>query len=420
MFNKIKLAARMGIAGLIFVQAIIFCPLVTLARADYVTLHFMQEDIRVVLHTLSVLSGTNIIIDDSTAKESPSITINLDNVPFETALELIAETKGLSYHRVDNTIMFERADISDSVIIPMQYTNAEEIKKAVTSASEGMKLKVDVDVPSNSLVVSGSSLGVRRLKNILIDLDKPIQQIELEAKVVAISKSATKDLGVKWEWDQFPKDPSFNSSSESSTTTTGTSTSSSSSTTVTRSTSLSNETPGIIKVGRYEFYFSGTLSAMVSKGDAKILSRPKVTTVNGKEAKIMVGDRVPVQTETVSNGTTSTSVTYYDTGIKLTYTPIIGADGQITAKVHTEVSSATLVSDIKQYKITTREADTNVRVRDGETIVIGGLIGSTSSESMQKVPFLGDLPLVGGLFRNTSKTGDESEVVIFLTPRIIK
>ena len=100
--------------------------------------------------------------------------------------------------------------------------------------------------------------------------------------------------------------------------------------------------------------------------------------------------------------------------------PRVNGEGQITVRVHTEVSDAALVPDIKAYKINTREAETHVRLKDGETMVIGGLIRNDETGAVTKVPFLGDLPLLGGLFRNITKTNNETEVVIFLTPHIVK
>lgn len=396
-----------------------------LAKPAAVSLNFVQEDIRVVLHTLSLLSGTNMIIDESVAKDSPTITIRLDNVPFDKAVDLIAQAKGLTYHNTENAIIFERSDIGDSAIIKLQYADALDVKKSLAGATDGLKLKVDTDIPANALVLTGSSLGISRVKAMVGELDKKPQQVLMEAKVVAISKSATKDLGIQWSWDEAPKTYEYEAPTYSYDASTKTYIQQTPGK-ITRHTNVGNAYPGIIQFGRspdghpYEFYYSAKINALVSNGNAKILSQPKVVTINGKEARILVGDRIPVQTSTVANGTTSTSTSYVDTGIKLTYTPVVGADGQITARVHTEVSTPQLVSDIKQYQITTREAETNVRMKDGETLVIGGLIGSQQSKTFTKIPFLGDLPVLGSLFKNVSNSGSESEIVIFLTARVVE
>nr|WP_092068126.1 secretin N-terminal domain-containing protein [Dendrosporobacter quercicolus]NSL46957.1 type II and III secretion system protein [Dendrosporobacter quercicolus DSM 1736]SDL70474.1 type IV pilus assembly protein PilQ [Dendrosporobacter quercicolus] len=419
------LCAKLVLAFAVSVMSWFIVMPACLAKPVSVSLNFVQEDIRVLLHTLSMLSGTNMIIDESVAKESPTITIRLDNVPFDEAVDLIAQAKGLTYHKTENAIIFERSDIGDSAIVRLQYVNALDVKNSLAGATEGLKLKVDTDIPSNALVLTGSSLGISRVKGMVGELDKKPRQVLMEAKVVAISKSATKDLGIQWSWDETPKTYDYEPATFSYDASTKTYIQQSPEK-ITRHTSVGNGYSGIISFGRspdglpYEFYYSAKINALVSNGNAKILSQPKVVTVNGKEARILVGDRIPVQTSTVANGTTSTSTTYVETGIKLAYTPVVGADGQITAKVHTEVSTPQLVSDIKQYQITTREAETNVRMKDGETLVIGGLIGSQQSKTVSKIPLLGDLPILGSLFKNVSNSGSEAEIVIFLTARVVE
>lgn len=415
------LTAKLRIKSALVTSILILQVSVCQGSSPTVSLNFIQEDIRIVLHTLSILGGINIVIDESVAKNSPYITIRLDRVPLEDALDLIAQTKGLLYRKTENAVIFERSDIAEPYIVKLQYANAEDVKTSVSAAAEELKLKIGADTQSNALIIAGSPTGVLRMKQIIRELDARLLQVELEAKVIAINESATKQLGVEWSWDETPKayeyqPPSVDSSSGKIT----------KPATITRHTPVGNGYPGIIQYGRspdgmpYEFYYSAKINALVSKGEAKVLSRPKVTTVSGKEARILIGDRIPVQTETVANGTTSISTTYLDTGIKLTYTPVIGADGRISARVHTEVSTPQLVADTKQYQITTREAETYVSMKDGETMIIGGLIDSQASETISKIPFLSDLPILGNLFKNVQRTGGNSEIVIFLTPHIIQ
>ena len=115
----------------------------------------------------------------------------------------------------------------------------------------------------------------------------------------------------------------------------------------------------------------------------------------------------------------ATSIEYKDAGIILKYTPRVNADGSITATIHTEVSTPQYVSDLKAYRFNTRSADTTVTVRDGEPMVIGGLIGAEESKSLSKIPFLGDLPILGALFRNHKSGKSESELMIFLTAHVL-
>ncbi|QJW48197.1 MFS transporter [bacterium BFN5] len=183
---------------------------------------------------------------------------------------------------------------------------------------------------------------------------------------------------------------------------------------------------GTIRFGRspggypYEMYYQFKINALVTDGKANVLAKPKITTINGKEAVINIGGEVPISVTTISDNTTTTSVEYKEAGIILKYTPRINADGYITATVHTEVSSPVYVEALKAYRFNKRSADTEVRLKDGETMVIGGLIGKEEAKNFSKVPFLGDLPILGSLFRNSNNTKNESEVVIFLTAHIVK
>ena len=137
------------------------------------------------------------------------------------------------------------------------------------------------------------------------------------------------------------------------------------------------------------------------------------------EALINIGGEVPVPTQSVTNSTTTTTYTYRQAGIILRCTPRIHEDGRITATVHTEVSSPLYVEDIKAYRFQNRSADTTVSLRDGETMVIGGLIGSDESRTLSKIPFLGDLPILGAFFRSVRQSRSESEIMIFLTAHVI-
>ena len=142
-------------------------------------------------------------------------------------------------------------------------------------------------------------------------------------------------------------------------------------------------------------------------------------TIPGKEASIFIGDHIPVQTEKHDSSGSYTATEYLDAGIKLQYAPIISEDGKmVTASVHTEVSMPVLISELKNYRITSRTADTNVRMYSGETLVIGGLISEEQQRTMQKVPFLSKIPLLGELFKNRSRSHSKTEVLLLLTPHI--
>jgi len=389
---------------------------VAVAAPQSINLNFMDEDVRVVLHTLATIENVDMIIDDSI---KGNITLKISNITFENALALITSAKGISYRKIGDSYIIEPADMGITEVYKLRYIRAVDIKKSLEPIMGSLKLKAEIDEVSNSLLVSGPPTGCARIKALLAELDNPQQQVTLEAKVVAINKSKTKDLGIDWSWDVTPQYPEVETTDEVRD-------SNGNVTTPAKTTITRTAHKGTIKFGSspagvpYEFYYQAKISALISNGNAKVLASPKVTTINGKEARILIGDHIPVLTEKTENGKTTTTVEYVDAGIKLTYTPTITADGTVTAKVRTEVSTPTLVSDIKNYRITTREAETTVCMKDGETMVIGGLIGSEESKTNGGVPFLSELPLVGTLFKSVHNSKSETEVIIFLTAHTSK
>ena len=252
------------------------------------------------------------------------------------------------------------------------------------------------------------------MREIISALDREPQQVSLEARVVAVSKEAAKQLGVDWSWSSLPQYPRAQYDrggswrvGERNAGTGGTS------------------APGIIRFGRgpeglpYEFYYSAAIRALITEGKAKMLARPNVTTIQGREALINIGAEVPVPRVATSNNVTTTGIEYREAGIILRYTPRVTADGNIVARVHTEVSTPVYVEDLKAYRFQKRSADTTVRLKNGETMVIGGLIDSDESRSLSKIPFLGDLPVLGAFFRSVRTSRTETELMIFLTAHVL-
>ncbi|WP_296771990.1 secretin N-terminal domain-containing protein [Selenomonas sp.] len=302
--------------------------------------------------------------------------------------------------------------------VPKVNNKAE---KAGEKKLEERSSRVLVDESAGKVLFYGTDAEAQRIQEALRQVDVPAKQVSIEAKVVALSKNAAKNLGVEWEWSKVPKYPDRRKSY--------------------RHEGRSNERvdyemrryyngktediPGIIQFGHgpegqpFEFYFGAKLNALVSDGKAKILARPNITTIQGHEAVINIGGDVPVPTQTVTETSTTNTMTYRQAGIILRCTPRVNDEGQITAEVHTEVSTPELVTDLKAYRFQRRSADTMVRLRDGETMVIGGLIGSEESRSISKIPFLGDLPILGAFFKSVRHSHTESEVMIFLKAHVL-
>jgi type IV pilus assembly protein PilQ len=431
-------------------------------------MNIVNGEVRDVLTALAGIGQINMVVDDSV---SGTITIQLKNTPYDTALNLVCKTKGLTYHEVDDVLVVGFPDqigrgFGSVHIFKLKFINPDSVKETIFSILFGEKKgerkveessgsknvsalkskgstgsstlavgskfseksteldRLTIDYATNSLILYGTSLEADKIQKILDELDIPYKQVSLEAEIVAINKDKSKDLGIEWFWESTPQYAEYTSAESEVVYDANKNPVGIHVTEPAKVTRKSNS--GVIQFGRnpegypYEFYYQAKINALVSNGNAKVLAKPKVITINGKQAQILIGDRIPVLVEKVENGETKTTTEYVDAGIKLIYTPRINTDGLITVNVRTEVSSPTLVSEMKAYKITTREAETTVRLKDGETMVIGGLIGSTDSETKKAVPFLSDLPILGALFKNLSKSKTETEVVIFLTPRIVK
>ena len=224
---------------------------------------------------------------------------------------------------------------------------------------------------------------------------------------MALSNNASRSLGIDLTWSQFP--PATQSSTSTSSTTFF---------------PIGIVTGGDGKI--YNFGVNATLNALVTSGDGKILARPNVMTFNGNKATIFIGDQLPIITPSTTGGTTTNTTSYKNAGISLSYVPRINDDDFITASVFVEVSTPTMVTlgsgsgATQAYQITTRSAQTNVRMKDGDTLVIGGLISSSDTKNMSKVPILGDLPMLGKLFQSVTRGKIETEVVIFLKAKIVK
>ena len=425
-----------------------------LAYSPTVTMSVADANLGIVLAEVARMGKANIVIN---VKPAETITVTFDRVPFETALYYIARTKGLSIDKKNgNTYVVTSAEemekgFREVKVFPLKYARADHIKNVIvgggksdsefavenpgastgtdagtlkvsaggaTASSankEGMKgLVINTDASTNSLIAFGTPEQIDKMYRLLQELDVPYQQVLLEAQMVSLSKNASKALGIDWNWG------ALTSSSAS------TSTSSSSTSTTTSYFPMFMVTGGDGKT--YSMGVNTALNALITSGDGKLLARPNVLTFNGNKATIFVGDQLPIVTPnaSTSGGSITYTTSYKNAGITLSYVPRINEDNQISASVFVEVSTPVSVTlDVggqktTAYQITTRSAQTNVRMKDGDTLVIGGLISSSDVKSFNKVPLLGDLPVLGKLFQSISKSKNETEVVIFLKAKIVK
>ena len=406
------------------------------AAAAPVTIDVTGGDVRSVLLAVARMANLPLIIDDAV---TGSVTAHLTGEG-EEVLRLIAAARGIHIERHGAVFLALSADARTENrrvhSYTVRYADPEELahavnlsltgegKRAIVSKNNEERLnegsdsdtqrRVLVDRATNTLLFYGTESEALSVREIISALDVAPQQVSLEARVIAISKQAAKELGVDWSWSSIPQYPKTERDAgghwqvgERNTGMGGT------------------NIPGIIRFGRgpegvpFEFYYSAAIRALITDGRAKMLARPNITTVQGHEALINIGAEVPVPRTTTSNTVTTTGIDYREAGIILRYTPRVTADGNIVARVHTEVSTPVYVEDLKAYRFQKRSADTTVRLKDGETMVIGGLIDSDESRALSKIPFLGDIPILGAFFRSVRTSKTETELMIFLTAHVL-
>lgn len=301
--------------------------------------------------------------------------------------------------------------IQDAIGYPKVHVQMIEDRVMLRGKVEN-QYEHDIALKIAGLYTGGDGSGVIDL----LEMEHP-SQIRLEAQIIEINSDYTKNLGIQY-WSQTP---GANSSSGSS----------------------SNNPNNDITVGTAGLFYGGedfsssrkhggwlgshvanvnvTLQALINEGKARILSRPSITTMSGKTANILIGGRIPIP---VSDGNGNVSIDWHEYGVKLNIEPVVDSEDKITSKVHAEVSTLDYSHGVKIDSfsvpgIATREAESEVNVRSGMTMAIGGLINSEDAKIVSKIPLLGDLPIIGRFFRHTSNTRDKRELIILITPTLV-
>lgn len=281
-------------------------------------------------------------------------------------------------------------------VLPMDYLDAGDLLRSLKELR--LSGRLSVSSARNALLYAGPASERDRIRALIHRLDVPGRQVTLQATILAVNRSAERDLGIHWTWDTLPQ---YEKSSGGTT-------------------SDTNETyAGHFRLwpsSSAQFHFNAALHALLTTGKARVLATPSLITLPGKEASIFIGSHIPVVTEKRSDGESNYATEYVDAGIKLTYLPFVGRDGLITSQVHTEVSTPVLVSELKNYRINSRTADTTVRLKNGETLAIGGLVSEEEQRQLQQIPLLSKIPVLGELFKYRFRSKTKTEVIILLTP----
>jgi general secretion pathway protein D len=263
-------------------------------------------------------------------------------------------------------------------------------KDALNNGGTTVNLRLPGET-ATQIILHGSAARVNQALEMLASVDVKPKQVTVEVKVVDYTPSNSSNVGFNWSWSSFQ----FNESGGAS------------------------RPPGFGSFSRVPWSFTSVLQALVKTSEAKILATPSIQVVDNEPADIFIGDTLRVQlSQATGLGTVTQTVQEFPIGIVLLLRPHINADGDVTLYVHPVVSTITSIDANNLPQTSTREAETTLVVKNGETIVLGGLIRDEMTKTVSEVPLLSKLPLVGELFRNTTRTGRKSEILVFITPKI--
>ena len=381
------------------------------------SLDVQGADVQTVLRSLAEFSGKNIVASKEVKGE---VTLRLRNVPWRHALDIVLKSQGLGMIETGQTILISNLDTLrkeemekrsaeraqeellplETRILPINYAQAKEMSKSVekTMTKRG---HIEVDERSNTLIVTDISDKLDQVDAMIRNLDTRTPQVEIVARLVDVDVSATRDLGIKWgvhNLDLFDAGVTEHVDVNANDVT---------------------GPAGVVTLGTIKPFGSidATLQALETANKANIISNPRITTVNNREASVVVGKQIPLIVQDFAGNAVTQLTTI---GIKLNVTPHINTGNRITMDVHPEVSDLASQATVQGgIIINTTMADTRVMVNDGETAVIGGLIRSNESTLKRGIPILMDIPLLGNLFRSSSATKQKRELLIFVTPKIL-
>ena len=446
-------------------------------NGNRVTFNFQDIPVRSVLQLIADMSGQNLVASDTVGG---AITLRLVNVPWDQALDVVLRAKGLDKRRNGNVIWIapqdELAKYEQSVAearlkaedtaelvtdyVPISYGKAQDIAKLLTQGSMAggggaggggsgnrgflsSRGSVSFDERTNTLLINDNPQKIRELRDLIAVLDRPVQQVLIESRIVVATDSFTRELGVRWGVQATHTTSGGNVISTSpdggnagalainqgnvNNAGGGTITYQTGSGGFNVNLPVSNPAGqlGLAILGK-NYLVDLELSAAQTEGRGEVISSPRVITANQQEAVIRQGQEIGYVT--YQNGGTSTgtaptaSVQFKDAVLELKVTPTITADNRVYLAINVKKDALAQFVDTPNGKvpqIDTREINTSVLVDNGQTVVLGGIYEITKQNTITKVPGLGDIPGLGALFRKTSRQNDKAELLIFVTPRIL-
>lgn len=405
-----------------------------------VSFDFRDVDIHNVLRTLALKSGVNIVTSPSIAG---TVTIQLNDVPWEQALDVILNTYGFAAEKKENIILVmtieemkkrrenEAVLAEQEPLITKVFTlNFAKASKTVVSIDKmkSPRGSVNFDDRTNTIIVSDIDRNIRLIEDVVKKLDTTTPQVLIEAKIIETGFSDTDNLGVDWltkvtaNGSARPHTWPFTTSSQNK--------------------FLPINIPNSLsQADTYSSYLNDSLSfnygtldftqaqavfeALKTKTDTNILSSPRIVTLDNQPAQIVVGEQYPIPTYTYNEEQARLQVSgweYKDIGIIFTVTPNVNQAGYVSLTVEpsiTEIQGSVTVENTTLPRLSNESAKTNVMVKDGDTLVIGGLLKNKTTDVKKKTPLLGDIPVMGYAFQKKEKTVIKTDLMIFMTPHII-
>ncbi len=424
--------------------------LVRLKQPEYtgakLSLNFQDIEIRSVLQLIADFTNMNLVTSDSV---QGNVTLRLKNVPWDQALDIILKTKGLAMRKTGNVILVapseeitarEKQELESQQkvkelaplftdLLQVNYAKAEDIASLLKAEENSLlseRGSVTVDERTNTLLVRDTAEKLDEIRRLVTKLDIPVRQVLIESRIVVARNDFSRDLGVRFGFsgvEEFNNDTTGFVSGNLSGTDGMVSSAPPPITLPGLDNRLNVNLPVNNPAGQIAFAVLGSdflvdleLSAMQAEGEGEVISSPRVITANQSEALIEQGTEIPYQQATSSG---ATSVSFKKAVLSLKVTPQITPDDRIIMDLQVNKDNK---GEVFQGipSIDTREVQTQVLVNNGETVVLGGIYEQTRNNTVNSVPFLGDLPLIGALFRQTTKQDDKRELLIFITPKILK
>ncbi|MGF1548773.1 MAG: type IV pilus secretin PilQ [Thiotrichales bacterium] len=400
-------------------------------KGEKLSLNFQDIAVRSVLQLIADFTGLNVVVSDSV---TGNLTLRLQNVPWDQALDIIMRTKGLDKRQQGNVLFIaptqeiaeqEKAEllanrqVEDlaplrSEIIPLNYADAQEMATllrsgggsggAMSGAANSILSKrgsVTIDRRTNNLLVQDIPAKIDEIRQLVQSLDVPVQQVMIESRIVTASDQFSHELGVSFGGANLDTTANRQLSSD-----------------------FAINLPATNPAGSVGFALSkiplGTnldlhLSAAKLENRAEIIASPRIITANKSKARIEQGVQIPYE-EATSSG--ATNIAFKKAVLSLEVTPHITRDDRINMELIVNRDSVGQIFN-NIPSIDTREVQTQVLVDNGQTIVLGGIFEESVVKNSKSVPFLGDLPILGHLFRRDGRQNDKSELLIFVTPKII-